>query len=246
MKGKQMPVVRSCKNALVADESVRLGEERRLSTGTLRRYVSYEGGRPILIQLPVCYTPGGFLHNFDDGGQMSLVPTDARGLAEVDCLIELCGKIEARFHSGAAGEWDRCVDAVTREVRVRTARVRDVRVFESADMSADDCPVEPGDTVTAIVSPDYVWRSASGAKSGLNLRLVQLLLHTDRGNYRGCLIPHSPYTVPSSASALQRAPPPPPPPMMKKKSAASKQPPPGFRPTVMDIVTARNALRKRV
>lgn len=238
-----MPVVRSCKNALVADENVRLGEERRLSTGTLRRYVSYEGGRPILIQLPVCYTPGGFLHNFDDGGHMSLVPTDEKGLAEVDCLFELCCKIEARFQS--TGEWDRCIDAVTREVRVRTARVRDVRVFESADMSADDCPVEPGDTVTAIVSPDYVWRSVTGTKSGLNLRLVQLLLHTDRGNYRSCLIPHCPSTVSSFSSSCTRAPPPPPPPMMKK-SAASKPPPPGFRPSVMDIVTARNALRKRV
>lgn len=239
-----MPVVRSCSNALGAVDDVRLGEERRLSTGTVRRYVSYDRGHPILIQLPICFTPGGMVYNFDEGARMSLVPNEPPGIAEVDCLVELCFKIRARFElqrPDSEWEWDSCIEATTREVSVRSARVRDVRVFESEDLSADECPVGPGDTVTAIVSPDYVWRSASGTRAGLNLRLVQLLLHTDRGSYTSCLIPcHRPASVFCEPRSL---PPPPPPPPMPRRAAA-KAPPPGFRPSVMDIVTARNSLRK--
>lgn len=230
-----MSAVRSCGTAGAAE--IRLGDERRLSTGTVRRYVTYERGSPVLIQLPTCYTPGGLLHNFDEGAEMTMVPVDPQGAADLGSLVELCQAIRAVARSACA-EW--VCGADRNEVRACARRIRDVRVFESEDLAADECPVHPGDTVTAIVSPDYVWRSANGSRGGLNIRLVQLLLHTDRGTYRRCLVPRSLAAAPAPR-------PPPPPPRAAPPTAKHRNPPqPGFRPSVMDIVTTRNALRKTV
>lgn len=260
-----MPAVRRCKDTQSIEE-LRLGEDRRLFTGTVRRYVTCEGGRPVLIQLPTCYTPAGLLSDFDEGARLTLIPIDSQGREEMASLLQLCHKILEKTHSdngsseytpAATSEPKLLIDNHTGEISVATSRVRDVRVFEAEDLAADDCPILPGDTVTAIISPDYYWRSASGQKHGLSIRLVQVLLHTDRGRYKYCLWGSDQQTnqkrVPAPAP-----PPPPPPPMPHKRNhrpenTAQTRPvksvnfpikDQGFRPTVMEIVTARNALRK--
>eukprot|EP00873_Tetraselmis_striata_P033990 jgi/Tetstr1/454254/TSEL_041173.t1 len=247
-----MPAVRPCEAARRV-EGLRLGEERRMHTGATRRYVTCDAGRPLLVQLPTCYTPGGMLSDFDDGARISMVPLDNCGRAEVALLRELSDRI-ARQAAATAPDvvlLDAGIDPATGEVRACAPRARDVRVFESEDLEAHDCPVLPGDTVTAIVSPDYFWRSADGRRGGVCIRLVQLLLHTDRGRYRALL-----------AKGATPPPPPPPPPPGRgagpRACAATPPPPPAkarqgpraaaannaFRPSVMQIVTARNALRK--
>ena len=252
-----MPAVRSCKVAQRVDE-LRLGEERRLHTGSVRRYVTCEGGRPLLVQLPTCYTPSGLLSDFDEGARISLVPLDRAGRDDVGALREVCDRIAEQACAGRPDlERKDRIDAETGEVFASTTRARDVRIFESEDLAADECPVLPGDTVTAIVSPDYFWRSADGERGGVCVRLVQVLLHTDRGRYRECLAegfappaalvrrPSPSGPAVSKPDALHGPPPPPPPPPPPRKKTERERPKDnGFRPTVMEIVTARNALRK--
>ena len=240
-----MPAVRRCEDAQRI-EQIRLGEERRLASGTVRRYVTCEGGRPLLVQLPTCYAPAGLLSDFDEGARLALVPVDAPGRGEVLRLLGLC----RRILEGVGGAPAVQIDEDTGELSAAAARARDVRVFEAEDLAADDCPVLPGDTVTAIVSPDYYWRSASGGRHGLSIRLVQVLLHTDRGRYRDWLLagpaPDPPPRAPRPPPPpLPRPPPPPRPPVKRKENPAeSRQRGGGFRPSVMEIVTARTALRK--
>lgn len=242
--------VRSCREAGDV-RSFRLGEERRLSTGSTRRYVTCERGRPLLVQLPACYTPGGLLSDFDEGARIDLVPLGGDGRADMALFRDLLDRVCER----GSVKGRPSLDSDTGEIRASTARARDVRVFEAEDLAADDCPVLPGDTLTAIVSPDYVWRSASGDRAGLCVRLVQLLIHTDRGRYRHCLpagprapqqAPQAPPPPPPRPGARPDAPPPPPkPPRCSGPAKARQGQEDGrFRPTVMQIVTARNALRK--
>lgn len=240
-----MPAVRSCKVAQRVEE-LRLGEERRLHTGSVRRYVTCEGGRPLLVQLPSCYTPGGLLSDFDEGARISLIPLDAAGRRDVSALRAVCDRVAERACSGRPPlERRDSVDPDTGEVSASAPRARDVRVFESEDLSADDCPVLAGDTVTAIVSPDYFWRSADGKRGGVCVRLVQILLHTDRGRYRECLTTCDrgppPPPPPPPGRLPRRQPPPPPPPRPERKRVERT---PAFKPSVMEIVTARNSLRK--
>jgi hypothetical protein len=234
-----MPAVRSCEAALGL-EDIRLGEERRLRSGTRRRYLTCEGGRPLLVQLPTCYTPGGMLSDFCDGARLSLVPLDDGGRVAVADLRRLCVRVaDQAVSSGGVSKVQHGVDPETGEVLATASRLRDVRVFESEDLDADDCPVLPGDVVTAIVSPDYFWRSADGERGGVCIRLVQILLHTDRGRYRTCLARSA---SPSPSEPVRPPAPPPlprPSPLRRANDNAGR-----FRPTAIEIAAAKNSLRK--
>ncbi|AUF82468.1 hypothetical protein TetV_376 [Tetraselmis virus 1] len=253
-----MAAVIDCKDVQRVEGNIRVGESRKLNTGTVRRYITTSNGRDILIQLPTCYTPSGILHDFDEGAKLDMITVNPEGAKQLSLFLTFCEKICDRI----ARESDRLIsvpgtaDDKDGSLHVHAPRLRDVRVFEAEDLPADECRVMPGDTVTAIVSPEYIWIGSK--RCGLNVRLVQLLLHTDRGRYRSFMFNgYSSPPPPPSASASSSAPPPPPlPPSTSKRppppppmpSRKAKEPEPvkksGFRPSVMEIVTAKNLLRK--
>lgn len=241
-----MPTVVECDK--IPSEAVRVGEVRRLSSGTSRRYITCDG-RSLLIQLPVCYTPSGFVSDFDEGGRITLIPTEDQGVKLLDKMAEFCTEL-AKTHS----QDGKVVAEEVGQVTASTPRARDVRIFEAEDLSADDCVILQGDVLTCIISPEYIWTGTSG-RAGVHIRVVQMLLHTDRGRYRNCMIngappahhstsrrPPPPPPPPPPGNANQKTPPPPPPPLQMKKKGQNN--PHVFRPTVFDIVTAKNALRK--
>lgn len=248
-----MVSVRTCSEAKDALPLPRVGEPRRLSSGTIRRYVHCLSGRDVLIQLPTCFTPTGILHDFDEGARIEMNTTDEPGRKEIMQLEQLCREL-AQSSSDASGKAISVpcsVGDTSAAVTASTGRFRDVRIFEASDMPADECEIRAGDTLTAIVSPEYVWIGAK--RCGVHVRLVQLLLHTDRGKYRAFLFkgahaPPPPPPLPAASSGGRPAPPPPP---IRRQSGTIKSqretaapPSGGFRPSVMEIVTAKNLLKK--
>jgi hypothetical protein len=224
-----------------------------MASGTVRRYVTRAGGRDLLVQLPTCYTPSGLLSDFDDGGRIDLAPVDSGGEKDVEAFLALCSSLLPRPPDEEAAPGLPSLAAVVPVsggvVTASAARVRDVRIFEAEDLPADDCAVLAGDTVTAIVSPEYVW--VGKKRRGLHVRLVQLFLHTDRGRYRS-------FMFSGCERAGARPPPPPPPPGAWRPERTRRPVDPesreasrpalggrgGYKPSLMEIVTAKNSLKK--
>ena len=119
------------------------------------------------------------------------------------------------------------------------------------ELDAARCPVLPGDHLQAIVSPEYVWRSAGG-RVGVHLQLVQLLLLTDRGRYRASLFAGpapDPEGRPEGRAEGRperggRRPPPsvPPPPPRKPPTPAAGSG--SWVPSIMDLMRARKTLKR--
>lgn len=231
------PVVRTCLEHVA---TIRVGEDRILSSGGTRRYLSCGHGRPLLFQLPVCHTPGGLVHDFAHGASISLVPVDEAGRRAVDGLRSTCSRSAL---AGGLPDSAR-IPVGLGKVDATAARTGDVRIFESEHSPSDGIAIVPGDTVTAIVSVDHLWTSASRRSCGVCLRLVQVLLHTDRARYT------SPMFLPTLPPRSPPPPPPPPPPPAIRNPPAKKKPSPpaaatrGFRPSAIDIVNALNSLRR--
>jgi hypothetical protein len=205
----------------------------------MRRYVTCGGGRDLLVQLPSCYTPSGLLSDFDDGGRIDMMPVDEHGKKQVEAFRELCERLvlSTADEKAAATALSTFVPvSVEGAVTACASRVRDVRIFEAADLPADNCAILAGDTVTAIVSPEYVWTGKQ--RRGINVRLVQLFLHTDRGRYRSFMCSGARMPLP------QGNPPPPMPVPMPQLQKRREQKQEGYMPTLLDIVTAKNALRR--
>ena len=188
-----------------------------LSSGLRLREVRW-AGRRVLVQLPPCYTPGGLLHDFEGGVRMRLRPTTARGKADVQALRLLCASLlaaDARGCDGQGCDGQGCGEQGGRgpsniapdgdELLVRSRRGSDLRFFESVGVASppEAATALPGETLSALISVEYAWAapeagaagcaaagggSAAAAKCGVYLKLVQVLIHTDRQRFRECLV----------------------------------------------------------
>lgn len=211
-------------------ETVRAALEppMRLSSGTLLSPVRCPGGDRVILQLPTCYAPAGLLHDFDDGVTLTLRLPETVADARFDSLARLCSDLALAAPAtsdSAAATTDKArpapntgttklklpVSDDSRCVTVRNRRFEDVRFFDVYGAGVDSDRIHPGELVTALVAVEHAWTAPKSR--GVLLKLLQVIVHTERQRLRTCLIhvPNAPDGTPRGSGPPPPPPPPPPP-----------------------------------